>query len=355
MPITRAPDSAHRANAARRLAARLHLVTVDDRGELGVVDLHRGVDHVAGDDRPLTGRFDDDGDVPGGVPRGRLEPHVVADAMVDGHQVGQAGFVDGGHRVTEHVVAEEVGGGLPVLVLGPGEQVAGVGERRQPPAVDQTGVPADVVDVQVGADHLGDRFRRVARCGQVRKERQLQVVPVGAVAHLVVADAGVDRDAVIADVDHEALDAHQEVAVVADEVGTEPAGGLGAGEHVVLAEALEQEPRRRRSLALGNGRDRRVADLPLQHVRVPPSARQLEPSILRRPAARRTVLHRPVPDPVGVVGTRRACPAPTSGPTCTARRAPAGSPGRLRWPRSRTSAGGRCTGGARATRAPPGG
>ena len=75
-------------------------------------------------------------------------------------QVDQARLPDREHRVAHHLAE---GGGvlvvLPELELDPAEQVAGLGERRAPTAVDQPRVPADVVDVEVGADDGVDAER----------------------------------------------------------------------------------------------------------------------------------------------------------------------------------------------------
>ena len=45
---------------------------------------------------------------------------------------------------------------LPMRPFDPGEQVIRLGEGRHPLAVDQHRVPADMVDMEMGAQHRGD-------------------------------------------------------------------------------------------------------------------------------------------------------------------------------------------------------
>jgi hypothetical protein len=59
------------------------------------------------------------------------------------------------------------------------EQVTRAGERRRPAAVDQVRVPADVIDVQVGAHDRVDALRGETSGGEVREERPMLVVELG--------------------------------------------------------------------------------------------------------------------------------------------------------------------------------
>ena len=151
----------------------------------------------------------------------------------------------------------------PVVVLGRAEQVLRVGECGHPFAVGvQAGVPAHMVHVQVGAHHMGDRLGREASGGHVVEERTLLAVPQRVGAFLVVADAGVHRDAMFACRDHAGMDALQQVAVVADEVRAQPRRSLSTGQHAALADAVVEEARRGRRGGLRDRRDGHVADLP---------------------------------------------------------------------------------------------
>src|SRR5262249_46548148 len=103
---------------------------------------------------------------------------------------------------------------LPVPQLAPADQVARVGEGRDPAAVEQARIPADVIDVQVGAEHEVDRLRPDAglretfeepapvAAGKVRNEGPL----------LALTDAGIDQDRSARCMEHEGLDGEDQHA-----------------------------------------------------------------------------------------------------------------------------------------------
>jgi hypothetical protein len=85
---------------------------------------------------------------------------------------------------------------LPRLVLGPAEQVAGVREGRPERAGRRVlvGVPADVVEVQVGAHHRVDLSTRDAEALEILEEALGQVAEHVEVALAPGADARIDHD-----------------------------------------------------------------------------------------------------------------------------------------------------------------
>ena len=142
-----------------------------------------------------------------------------ADSTAAGNAAGADG--EGGAVVDFHVARPGVGAGVadeevvnglfeggvrrvavvlrgPVLVLQAPEQVLGVRERRHPAVALETGVPADVVPVQVRAHHEVDRLGRTAAGAQTVEERRVELVPAGIVPLLVVAETGVDQNGVTA-------------------------------------------------------------------------------------------------------------------------------------------------------------
>ena len=201
--------------------ARRVLVPVGHGGEVRVRDLHRIVDHVAGDQRALTTRLDLDAGVAGGVPRRGPERHMGRDAVVHVDEVVQL-CRDDRFDVVGQVDVVRVLVVLPVVVLGLPEQVARVRERRHPPAVDQLGVPPDVVEVQVRAQHDIDGFAWRARGREIVEEGGLQRlhVLVGQVA--IVAETRVDEDHLAVRLDDEGLDRDLEHPVGGDVVGHDP-------------------------------------------------------------------------------------------------------------------------------------
>ena len=91
----------------------------------------------------------------------RDQGDLVADPGVAGDEVGLAGVGDRLHGIVEHGdLVRLVAVVAPVLIFGLAEHIAGVGEGRHPFAVDQFGVPADMVDMQMRAQHGVDAVGR---------------------------------------------------------------------------------------------------------------------------------------------------------------------------------------------------
>ena len=111
----------------------------------------------------------------------------------------------------------------PVLVFGFAEHVACVGEGRHPFAADQFGIPADVVDMQMRAEHGVDAVRRKARFRHGFQERTFPVIPGRhRAALLVVAEAGIDHDPARGRLHHQRVDRHFEAAFLGGEIGNQP-------------------------------------------------------------------------------------------------------------------------------------
>ena len=84
-------------------------------------------------------------------------------------------------------------GALPVFPFLPRKQIAGVGKRRLPSAIDEPRVPADMVGMQMRAQHIVDVLGCKARGGKVGEIGPiLSMVALLVRALLVVARAGVD-------------------------------------------------------------------------------------------------------------------------------------------------------------------
>jgi hypothetical protein len=141
---------------------------------------------------------------------------------------------------------------LGSLSSGAAEHVLGVLEGRHPLAVLEFGVPADMIDMQVGAHHHVDLVGLDARCLQPLEVLRLHQMPLGPMrARLVVADAGVDQDALAAHRQKPAMDAelqrirgllvvvgHQPVAVMLHHLGL-PVGEEHLGVEVGLVGFLD--------------------------------------------------------------------------------------------------------------------
>lgn len=136
----------------------------------------------------------------------REEHDLVGQSMIDLDEFVQARIDDREDLVDHHSVllgkcdnhlrhvAATVRFLAPVLPFDPPKQVARIAERRDPFASVPPGVPADVIQVQVGAEDDVDRLGRIAGFGQSLEGREFEVIPAFVVAVLVVADTGVDDD-----------------------------------------------------------------------------------------------------------------------------------------------------------------
>ena len=108
---------------------------------------------------------------------------------------------------------------LPLLTR---EQIASTGKRRQPAAVDPASIPADVVDMQMRAQHCIDGFWRKAGASQVLQERAVQMIPCRDLTLFVIAHAGIDDDTLIHRFDDEAMNRCDQLAIVVSKVRLEP-------------------------------------------------------------------------------------------------------------------------------------
>jgi hypothetical protein len=223
--------------AARR--ARLRRLLAEAAVPVGPEDLHRLVQRIARKDRRVVARFELEHAVAGGVAEGVLEEEALDDLRAVVDELDLAGLdhrhdavLDDGDVLRQRQVA--AGRRLPVLELAAREDVLGVREGRHPLAVDQPRVPADVVDVQVRADHQRHVLRLHAGLGQAIEVGQAQLVEAleqRQGARLVVAAAGVDQDRVAIVADHPGVHAgHDLLARLVPEARV--------GEQLVLGEDL---------------------------------------------------------------------------------------------------------------------
>ena len=138
------------------------------------VDELNGVMHqVARDHRLLAPRADQDTDVTGRMTWRREQGDFIGQLVVRGDVVDESrrhDRVDGIVQVLDIVVAAGVAQVHPVVELLPAEQVARLREGGHPAAVHQARVPADVIEMQVRAQHRVDALGREARDREVLQE-----------------------------------------------------------------------------------------------------------------------------------------------------------------------------------------
>ena len=228
------------------------------------------VHQVAGHHRPLPAGLDVDAAMAGRVARSRRQPHRVIQGIVVVHQQRLARLDD-----RQAVIGPDVAGRLLALLrrLLPGgilplvEHILGVREGRHPAAVAQHRIPAAMVDVQVGAEHVVDRLEAQARRLELIEVALLREIHRRGIA-LILAGAGVDQDRVMRRAHHEGLvgdDHHprrriehhriQRIQMLGSHhriIGREHVGGFAPG-----------------AIALDNAGDRHVADCQGLHPVVP--------------------------------------------------------------------------------------
>ena len=177
----------------------------------------------------LAAAVDGEGDVAGGVTGRGDGGHLAGQRSLAFDEVDQAGVEHGGeHVVIVGALFELVGAG-PEVPLGLLDDVAGVGEERLGFAVDVGGVPAGVVEVEVGegddVDLVGGDAGFAHHLGQGGGRLQRQHFDGAS------ADAAVDEDGASLADDQPGAEVEDDVAVVVEQVAVGvPVGGLGGGE-----------------------------------------------------------------------------------------------------------------------------
>ena len=156
--------------------------------------------------------------------------------------------------------------GFPMGILVFMEQVLGVGEGRDPAAVLEFRVPTDMVDMQVGAHHEVDAFRRHAHRDHIFEEWAVLHMPgFGVGPMLMIADAGIDEDRMLGRLDNIAVQAHQKSAAVrVDKMGIEPVATFGF-EGVRIAVGKDKSREKTRSLGFDATRDCRLPEMQCFH------------------------------------------------------------------------------------------
>ncbi len=263
VPMTSTSVPAYSSRRRRRVADDCARSVSGSREPVRLRELDRVVGEVTRDERVRTTRLHVHGDVARRVARRELEADLVGDAMVGRDEVGEAGVDHGPHRVVEGCRVPDGSCFRPVRPLVAAQEVARVRERRHPRAVDQHGVPPHMVEVEVRADDGVDLLAREPGLREIVEEGRLQVERLHARDLPVVADAGVDDDLAVAHRHPERVDREHQVAVVVDEMGTQPR--RVPCDHRVVGARQEPGCGKVRH-ALDDTRDGDVADLPLQVV-----------------------------------------------------------------------------------------
>ena len=239
-------------------------IAVEGRRPLGMPELAGVVQHVAGDHGALALGLDQHAHVARGVAGGGHQGNLRRDAVVHLDQHGQPAVKNGLYRIGEDFLLFGIAFGAPVLVLAATDQVTRIREGGYPLAIDQPGVPAHVVHVQVRAHHGIHRFGRASCLRKAFEERCLQRHAAHQGTRLVVAHAGVYHQCQPGRAHHQRMNREFEVPFLGHEVRVQPGH---------LPQALRRCPGQEWMRGIiGDGHfefddpcDRHVTDVPLQH------------------------------------------------------------------------------------------
>ncbi len=255
----------------------------------------------------------------GRVPRRRRQSDEIVERVVVVDQQPLPGLH---HRLA--VEAPDVAGRIFFLLrrLLPGgvfalvEDVFRLREGRHPAAVHQPRVPAAMVDVQMGAEHVVDVLEAQPARVELVEPALLREVERRRVA-LVLAGAGVHQDRMMRRAHHEGLvgDHHAVRRAVEHEIRHLCEVPVGDFPVVFREEILRPTPR---AIALDDAGDRRVADLDLFHSFVPPRSGPLPGPLPQGGGG--FFLPLPLRERAGVRGLPLPKPAPRSDRTAPPRR-----------------------------------
>src|SRR6516164_6853992 len=102
----------------------------------------------------------------------RLDPNAVIEGVVAGHQLRPTALHDWQQAVLVIRIGRVSGaqfGALPVFPFLPCKKIVSIGKRRHPSTIDEPRVPADMIGVEMRAQHIVDVLRRKAGGGKVSK------------------------------------------------------------------------------------------------------------------------------------------------------------------------------------------
>src|SRR5229473_1736143 len=172
-------------------------VDVESANPFGMRNLHRMVNQIAGDDGILAARGNAHADMARSMAGSRFETDFARQPQIGIDQVGETRVDHGTNRVFDRLhIVRAVVKLRPMVPFALPHYVTRLGKGRHPVAVHEHGVPADVIEMEMGADDGIDRVARESRLFEVREERQVQVVEIlEPRTRLVVAHARVDQDA----------------------------------------------------------------------------------------------------------------------------------------------------------------
>jgi len=162
---------------------------------------------VANDNRLLAAGADIDAAMAGRVAGRRRQPERIVELII---VIDQKRLPGRDHRLAierPHIaaaagpIAAALGLVLPRRIFAFVEDVFRLRKCRHPAAVAQHGVPAGMVDVQMGAEHVIDVFEAQARGTETVEPRLFRKIHRRRIA-LVLTGAGVDQDGVLGRAHH---------------------------------------------------------------------------------------------------------------------------------------------------------
>src|SRR5262245_14643601 len=143
--------------------------------------------------------------MPWSMTRCGLKPYGLVNHMMYIDEVYQASLENRAYRVGHDGLRPVIFALGPVLPFQTGYQIARPWKRRHPLPIDQSGVPAKMIRMQMGADDGINTLRRISCLSQLCEEWPLSFVPGGDAPFFVIPNARVHHNPLIGDLQHQGM------------------------------------------------------------------------------------------------------------------------------------------------------
>ena len=138
-------------------SGRTRHVGTERRAPVRIGDLDRMVKTIAGEQRAFAAALQIDADMAGRVVGAGFQPHMIVDGEIAFDQIGLARLDHRQNAVFEAAVnAHRILFALPMFIFQLVKNIPGIGKCRHPTAIFQPRVPADMIYMQMRAQHMRD-------------------------------------------------------------------------------------------------------------------------------------------------------------------------------------------------------
>src|SRR5262249_18308413 len=128
------------------------------------------------------------------VPWRGLEPYGLVDHMLHIDEVDQAGLENRAHGVSHDDLRPAFLALGPVLPFRTGYQIRRPWKCRHPLPFDPSGIPANMVRMQMRTDDGINTLRRISRLSHLREKGPLAFIPGGDAPFFIISNACVHHN-----------------------------------------------------------------------------------------------------------------------------------------------------------------